>query len=202
MIDEYSRDGLGWARLSDDRRMRYRLGSILHPGVLQYGGWKSDVRLDEKTTGWPEIARTVFVMINPSSADAIKPDPTWKRCIAFAQRWDAWIVEAVNLFAFRSPYPEDLKEIAVRGDDELADIQLVEACTGATRVIAAWGAHGTLNDRHLHVYRLLDRAGVKLWHMGLTTDGQPKHPLARGKHRIPDDIEPMPLEGELWTVAA
>lgn len=192
MIDEFSRDGLGWARFSDDNRMRYRIGRILHPGVLQYGGWKDIASFG--AGGTVVVPRMVFAMVNPSDANATKPDPTWSRCIKFAQREDAWIVEAVNLHAFKSPYPQDLKNIADRGVDAIADAEILLACVGATRVVGAWGNHGVLDDRHLQVAKLLADAGVELVHLGLTDSGQPKHPLARGKHRIPDDQPFAPLD--------
>lgn len=199
MIDEFSRDGLGWARFSNDNLLRYRIGAILHPGVLQYGGWRDFALFGYGGTvhaGTVKINnRMVFLMCNPSDANAAKPDPTWSRCIKFAQREDAWIVEAVNLHAFKSPYPEDLKNIAPekRGIDALADAEILLACIGATRVVGAWGNHGVLDDRHLQVAKLLADAGVQLVHLGLTDSGQPKHPLARGKHRIPDDQPFAPL---------
>ena len=40
-------------------------------------------------------------------------------------------------------------------------------------------------------------AGIDLYAFGLNANGTPKHPLARGKNRIPDDAVPF-----LWRKGA
>ena len=185
MIDEYSRDGIGWARFSDDRKRRYRLGRILHAPLVAYG-WK-DLPLTAK--------RVVFLMINPSTADAFKPDPTISKCCKFALRWGAEILDVVNLFAFRTPYPTDLfkQDIGADGADEWNDAQIVEACTqpGVIKVVAAWGNHGAWRERDVAVCAMLKEQCVNLWCLGTTSSvsAAPKHPMARGHHFIPLDFE-------------
>jgi hypothetical protein len=58
-------------------------------------------------------------------------------------------------------------------------------------MLAAWGNHGQ-EKAHWYVQRCRAE-GVQLRCLGLTNSGAPKHPLARGKHRIPDDFEPIPF---------
>lgn len=176
MIDEYSQDRTGWARFSDDREFRYRLGRSLIP------------------TPWDELSkieglvRIVWLMLNPSTADAFKLDPTIKKCVKFSLLWGAQAIEVVNLFAYRSPYPHDVarRPVGARGDDWLNDEEILTACMHATKVIGAWGNHGTLDDRHETVRQLLESHEIKIWHLGKTGgEMQPKHPLARGKGFIP-----------------
>jgi hypothetical protein len=194
VIEERSHNGMGWALFSEassgafsTREHRYRLARALTPAAV---GYPRRSALDDG------LVRIVFVMLNPSTADAFKVDPTVLRCVKFAQSWGGDVLEVVNLFAFRSPYPADLYHVADRGDGPANDAQIVAACTGAVKVIAAWGAHPItqlgFTPRHDQVRRLLARAGVQLHHLGLTADGAPKHPLARGKHRIPDSAVPIP----------
>lgn len=58
---------------------------------------------------WAPNGRTaVFVLLNPSTADADRDDATTRRCINYAQDWgcnSAWIV---NLYAWRARHPADL----------------------------------------------------------------------------------------------
>jgi len=134
----------------------------------------------------------LLVMLNPSTADASADDPTIRRCIAFAKRWKHGALEVVNLFAWRSTDPDELLDVpdpVGPGNDEV----VLAAARGARRVIAAWGAHRAAQERAPTVLRLLAGAGVVAYHLGLNEDGSPKHPLARGRHRIPDDIVPQPF---------
>lgn len=173
MIDQWSGDRTGWARFSDDMTMRYRLmrvlGKVVDPAQVQHA-WEHDATL------WP---RVVFLMLNPSTADAFMLDPTVRRCAAFARAWGADILEVVNLFALRSTDPGELYKRACgfRGDTHLNDGEILGACRGAARVIAAWGTHGALDGRAAIVRRQLERVGIRLHHLGLTKGGHPRHPL-------------------------
>jgi hypothetical protein len=132
-------------------------------------------------------------MCNPSDATAFKPDPTVTECVKFTRRWGSDITWVANMHAFRSPYPSDLRKRAYgfRGDDAENDRAILFACSIATRVIAAWGIDGALDGRAAKVLRLLAEHSYDLHHLGLTKDGFPKHPLARGKHRIPAEQRPI-----------
>lgn len=181
MIDQWSEDRTGWALFSDDMTMRYRLARSL------IGSRLDDVPERDE----PKAERCVFVMLNPSTADAFQLDPTVNECRKRALSLGADVLEVVNLFALRSPHPVDLRKRAFgfRGDDQVNNDAIIKACTGAAWVIAAWGNHGALDHRDLTVFNMLRALGIKLHHLGLTADGYPKHPLARGKHRIPADLQ-------------
>lgn len=180
MIDEFNDDGTGWARFSDDKLMRFRLGRSLTVPLTRL------VIVDGVVQG---LARVVWLMLNPSTADAFKPDPTVGECIKRSRSYGADVMEVVNLFAWRSPYPADLKKRAYgqRGDDAINNAEILAACQGAKLVVGAWGNHGALGDRAIHVRHVLRKAGIELMHLGVTDGGFPKHPRARGKHRIPAD---------------
>jgi hypothetical protein len=176
VIHEQDPKGFGTALFSDDLKMRYRLTRQIGPNTSE---WAS---------------RVVFVMLNPSTANAFKPDQTITKCIKFARRWDFHVLEVVNLCALRTPYPSELRKALDRGAGKENQQHIVEACTHpmTIRVIAAWGkADGTLLSIADATRIILRDAGVKLWRLGRTNDDFPTHPLARGKHFIPLDREPQ-----------
>ena len=138
--------------------------------------------------------RCVFVMLNPSTADARVDDPTLRRCIGFASDLGFQRLDVVNLFAWRATDPRWLRRRVV--DDGHAvvigpenDRHIVATCVGADLVIAAWGAHGSLGDRDLDVVRLLESAGVVLHMLDVTVEGQPRHPLY-----LPRSARPRPMK--------
>lgn len=199
MIDQWNDDRTGWARFGDEIDpatgepvMRYRLALSLDgdPITVDQNG----------TVGWNHIGppkgvglRIVWLLLNPSTADAFKPDPTVGECRKRSLAFGFGIMEVVNPFAFRSPYPSDLRKRAVgyRGDDAANNDAIIAACRGAHRVIAGWGNDGALDHRDVAVRRLLAEHSITLHHLGLTQGGYPKHPLARGKHRIPAGLQPV-----------
>ncbi len=198
MIDEWNDTRSGWARFSDDRVMRYRLARSLTDQPLAINGSDGHPLVGADRAAYVAGDRVCFLMLNPSTADAFKHDPTVGECIKRARALGADVLEVVNLFALRSPYPEDLKKRAhgSRGDDSEASREILHACRGAGMVIAAWGNGGDLDHRATVVREILREHSVALHHLGVTNGGFPKHPLARGKHRIPGDL--MPQE---WSAA-
>lgn len=170
MIDEYSLDRTGWARFSNDRRMRYRLARSLTDTPITI------------TDGHVDCARGVtFVMLNPSTADAFTLDPTVRRCLGFARAWGADVLQVVNLFALRATDPRELYvPDADIGDGHVNDGEILAALlgSGVATAVGAWGAHGALRDRGRRVLALLQRRfRVPLQHLGLTKRGHPRHPL-------------------------
>jgi hypothetical protein len=68
--------------------------------------------------------RMTFVMLNPSTADQLVDDPTIRRCIAFALRWNCGTLQVVNLFAARSTDPKALDGLTDPvGPDNQAHVQ-------------------------------------------------------------------------------
>lgn len=124
-------------------------------------------------------ARAVWIMLNPSTADAAKDDATIRRCICFAKRWGYDGIEVYNLFALRSRHPTriEMVEDPVGPDN---DRWLRTAAQNKGKVIAAWGACNTPLQlkRANEVIELLVRdQHVSLCALGFTKDGHPRHPL-------------------------
>ena len=126
---------------------------------------------------WADGAPPVtFIMCNPSTADEDTDDPTIRRCIGFARREGAPALAVVNLFALRSTHPRQLPAAA----DPVGphnDSFISEHARPGGLVIAAWGTWGQHQGRGAKVAAALAAAGVDLMCLGLTKDGQPRHPL-------------------------
>jgi hypothetical protein len=117
------------------------------------------------------------VLLNPSVADALRDDPTLARCMARARGWGFGALRMVNLFAWRATDPAALPgaEDPVGPENDAA---LLRGARWADMILCGWGAGGVLAGRDAAVLRLLGRR--RLWHLGLTAGGQPRHPLYVG----------------------
>jgi hypothetical protein len=126
---------------------------------------------------WSEAAPAVFVMLNPSTADAFAEDPTIRRCLAFARREGCGGLVVVNLFALRATDPYELYKIVHPDPVGPENDRIVREAAAEAEgpVIAAWGVHGALNGRGAIVARLLEASDLMC--LGLTKDGHPRHPL-------------------------
>ena len=117
-----------------------------------------------------------FCMLNPSTADQEKSDPTVARCIGFAQSWGFDGLIVTNIFAYRSTDPAGLTQIEDPiGPDNNEYIQKI--AKQAAIVVCAWGIHGALMDRGRQVIEMLTASEVELYCLGVTKAGQPRHPL-------------------------
>lgn len=119
----------------------------------------------------------LWVMLNPSTADNLANDPTIRKCIGFATRWGAGGISVVNLYGWRATDPVDLWKaadpIGKMNDSTIARYLDYAADLGA-RTIVAWGANARA-DRVKSFADLLGRH--EAWHLGLTNNRQPRHPL-------------------------
>ena len=124
----------------------------------------------------------LVVGLNPSTADATHNDPTIRRCMGFASRWDHSALVVVNLFAYRATQPKDLKTATDPiGPD--CDTILLESAKACSRILVAWGNHGAYLKRHKQVLGLL--SGQHLECLGTTQSGFPRHPLYMRADTLP-----------------
>lgn len=141
--------------------------------ISECGVYRYELRRD-----WnPQKPRVAFVMLNPSTADAEKDDPTIRRCVGFAGRWGYGGLIVVNLFAFRATDPDNLKKAQRKGFDVVGsenDTCIKEAIAEADCVVAAWGIHGGPTLRALEVSRFLPESTIAIT---TTAKGYPSHPL-------------------------
>lgn len=124
--------------------------------------------------GDPSKPRIVWIMLNPSKADAKKDDPTIKRVRSFSTAWGFGRIDVVNLFGYRATEPAELRTV----QDPIGtmnDTHLIRAVEGADLILLAWGNPGSLMGRSKDVLNLL--RDYPLWHLRKTQQNQPEHPL-------------------------
>lgn len=125
----------------------------------------------------PSVTPMVFVMLNPSTADAMVDDPTIRRCAGFARREKSGGLVVANLFALRSTNPRVLQFHSEPTGGGTNDAFIRQAAGMSPLVVAAWGTAGVLHERGRKVAWMLRDAGIRLQCLGTTSTGQPRHPL-------------------------
>ena len=148
-----------WARMSKNKKYRYLLGRRVNDSPH----------------------RLLFIMLNPSTADANKNDGTINKCKYFAEHWGYGVLEVVNLFAWRSRYPDKLLEVkdpvGKKNDDYISN-----ALKSANTVVLGWGDNARSSDTHMEragtVLSMAHKHG-RVYHLGLTNKGEPRHPVPR-----------------------
>ena len=140
----------------------------------------------------PARPRLLWVLLNPSSADSNRDDPTLRRCMAFSHAWSFGSLEIVNLYAWRTPSPSDLVRVPYPVGSE-NDRYIQEASLRASRIIVAWGAHKVVHGRDCEVLDLLNQP---VWCLGVTRAGLPRHPLYLKREVALCPFEPVYLSTE------
>lgn len=143
------------AVLSDDGVYRYSLVRAFPP---------LDLTVDRGRVCWD--------LCNPSTADALKDDPTVRKGIGFALRWGYSSIEFVNRAAFRATNPKHLLT-AADPIGPLNDEYVSAAFARADLIVLAWGKAWP---------RTLDRLSPPpdvpgAMCLGRNGDGSPRHPL-------------------------
>lgn len=133
-------------------------------------------RLSRRWADGPEL---LFVMLNPSTADAEVDDATIRRCAGFAHAAGFGGLQVVNLFAYRATKPADLARVGWPvGDDN--DSHIAAAACAAGAVCVAWGAiqpRSRAEHRVQEVMPRILRAGHQPQCLRITRSGHPQHPL-------------------------
>jgi hypothetical protein len=116
----------------------------------------------------PVLPMITFVLLNPSTADALQLDPTLRRCVDFAKREGYGSMVILNLYAFRTKDPKVMMAAADPVGPE--NDRVLAGATGT--VVAGWGTNAE-PARVARVLALLPR----LHALGVTKNGHPRHPL-------------------------
>ena len=154
---------------------------------------------------WDSARPTLgVIMLNPSTADARRDDPTIRRCLALARAWGYGGIEVGNLFAWRARTPAALRRVA----DPVGrrnDAWLRQLARRGADLLLAWGAQGALQGRDAVVLKVIGAvhrpsnavpgAPVGRWLcLGLTKCGRPRHPLYVRAEARPIDFEVSAVE--------
>jgi len=148
------------AHFSEDRRYRYALWRI----------WQPDRPL------------VMFIGLNPSTANEHKNDPTIRRIMGFAASWGYGGFYMMNLFAWVTPYPQDLR-LALDPVGE-NDAWLDNVAAKCAMIIYLWGSFPQAVDRSKAVMARFPGG----YCLGKSKMGNPLHPLY-----LPGNTKPIPF---------
>lgn len=139
---------------------------ISSTGLYRYQLWRI----------WDESKpNALFLLHNPSTADADTDDPTVRRCTGFAKSWDYGGIYIVNLYPYRATNPKELlgKEF-IDVASPLANLEYIrDAREKCSLLVVAYGNPIVMKADYF------DTENFKECWMcfGLTREGNPKHPL-------------------------
>lgn len=114
-----------------------------------------------------------WVMTNPSTGDHNVDDPTIRRCINFSKSWGYGGLIIVNLFAFRSKNPKDLRAPFVDPVGPDNNYYIKSATKHCGIMVAAWGLNGTYKNRDTEVVKFFPA----MHYLKKSVNGVPLHPL-------------------------
>lgn len=138
----------------------------------------------------PNIDKYVqFIGLNPSTADEKINDRTIRRCIGFAQSWGYGALCMTNIFPFRATDPVDMMSNQEPDAMRIENANwVVKIAKSAGLIVCAWGKDGSyLNRANKFLKHFREVEKLKLHHLGLNSDGSPKHPLYLSK-----TLKPIP----------
>jgi hypothetical protein len=166
--------------------------------------WTGKLRLTLERTWNYTLPRVCFIGHNPSTGSHLVDDPTVHRSMKFSRSWGYGGCTWVNLYPVVTPDPAECRRWADwenNGPDWYVRDALqhnvgvvAETAKSAGLVLACWGAIAQDEDWIEHVIEEItygDAPWPDIHVLGLTQSGAPIHPLARGKHRVPDTAMPV-----------
>jgi hypothetical protein len=122
----------------------------------------------------------------------------------FTRAWGFTGLTVVNLYPIRTPHPahcrhwaqSEMAQAAIRTNARI----VAREAKYAAMIVAAWGGNVWDVDWHEAIIAAIlanSKPRREIHCLGTTKAGDPKHPLARGRHRIADDQRPVVWRGRL-----
>ena len=122
-----------------------------------------------------KLPKIMFIMLNPSYADAHHDDPTIRRCINFAKNWGYGGFYVGNIYPLISTKPKLLLQSLSASHLENKS-NLDEMAKKCSRIVCAWGN-----------FQIVKKLGIpkgfffnikdKLHYISISKNKIPKHPL-------------------------
>jgi hypothetical protein len=157
------------------------IGVIEHKAIMEYKcvmDTKEIYRYSLSRVWNNRLPKLTFIMLNPSIADHLKSDPTLNKCLNFAIENNYGSLEIVNLFAYRSNDPKNLRTaLDPIGPDN--DYYIKQAIEDAGSVVLAWGGdNGRYLGRDKQVLKLISDHSLKVMCFeDYSSKKKPMHPL-------------------------
>ena len=135
---------------------------------------------------WDESKPLIlWIMLNPSTADALYDDKTIKKCTNYTYAWDYGGLYVGNLFAYRATEPKELEfasdPIGLENVRHLYSMR--KKCS---MILCAWGSFSMVKYIK-EKYYFLEKE--ELFCLGLNKSGEPKHPLYLKSNIIPIEFK-------------
>ena len=118
----------------------------------------------------------VWCMLNPSKAGSQGDDPTIRRVTGFTRAFGYDVAVVVNLFSWRATEPRDcLTHLADASPHD--NYRAVGEAALDRDIVCAWGAHEWSREQADAMIGSMHIVGARLFHLGLSKHGMPRHPL-------------------------
>lgn len=130
------------------------------------------------TRRWKDGPSILWVMLNPSIADAEQLDPTLRRCLGFSKAWGYGRMVIANIYALRSTDPKRLLKHNHNPSNRINNQYIYQEALRCKKIVLGCGSHSMARDRLSEVTHVITNlAGKKCYCLGTTQAGYPKHPL-------------------------
>lgn len=175
----------GYATFSECGKYRYELGGDIG---------RPQAELLSPVVAGRRVKIALWIMLNPSTADAQHDDPTIRNCVFFSEAWGYNRILIGNIYAFRATDPKVMiramkSGVDVEGPENNRTLAEMVRRTRLTDgiVMAAWGG----DARRARVDVVQQIAG-RLSCLRTNNDGSPVHPLYQ-----PHNLTPTVWQGML-----
>lgn len=125
---------------------------------------------------WSNDGVCTFILLNPSTADAFKLDPTVTRAYKFAKRLGYGELVILNVFAIRGSNPK----IILSDENPIGELNnkyIKNYIKKSDIIILGWGNYGKYYNRSEYILNLLKMHKNNVFVIDINKNGEPKHIL-------------------------